>query len=311
MKVKCQICNKEFKQITYAHLKHHNITIKEYKDLFPNSKLVSDESYNSRSIKSKYYSNLPEIKEKNRQRMIGNNYGSRQKIKKICINCNEEFEVLPYLKKQKFCSQKCMGKYNSQKNHYKWKEKIKKICLVCGIEFEVSPHKKNRKFCSHECQHKYQVGKNCSTYKCGKIKKICLVCNREFEVFPSGKNIKFCSQECYFKYQNNVNNPNWKGGISFLPYCYKFNNKLKEEIRERDNQTCQLCGKNEDENGQKLSIHHIHYDKENCDPDLITLCNSCNGKVNGNREYWEEYFMDKLYERFSINKRFDLEEDIQ
>ncbi len=56
MKVKCQICNKEFKQITYAHLKHHNITINEYKDLFPNSELVSDESYNNRSIKSKYYS---------------------------------------------------------------------------------------------------------------------------------------------------------------------------------------------------------------------------------------------------------------
>ncbi len=91
------------------------------------------------------------------------------------------------------------------------------------------------------------------------------------------------------------NSPCWLGGISFIPYCFKFNAKLKECIRERDNRTCQLCGITE--NGRKLSIHHIHYDKPNCDPDLITLCTGCNTKVNHNREHWEAVFMELLARR--------------
>lgn len=90
------------------------------------------------------------------------------------------------------------------------------------------------------------------------------------------------------------NSPHWKGGISFLPYCSRFNNKLKKQIRERDNNICQECGKTEEKNGRKLDVHHIHYDKENCNPDLITLCISCNIKVNFNRDYWEEHFMNLI-----------------
>lgn len=93
------------------------------------------------------------------------------------------------------------------------------------------------------------------------------------------------------------NNGRWVGGISFLPYCFKFNLRLKESIRKRDNYICQLCGKNQETGKRKLSVHHIHYDKENCNPDLITLCHSCNTKVNNNRNYWEEFFMIKLRER--------------
>ncbi|MDP3014133.1 MAG: NUMOD3 domain-containing DNA-binding protein [Candidatus Subteraquimicrobiales bacterium] len=88
---------------------------------------------------------------------------------------------------------------------------------------------------------------------------------------------------------------NWKGGISFLPYCPKFNTQLKERIRDRDNRTCQLCGTQE--NDKKLDVHHIHYDKQNCNPDLIALCHDCNAKSNGNREYYERFFMNKLNAR--------------
>ncbi len=89
--------------------------------------------------------------------------------------------------------------------------------------------------------------------------------------------------------------PNWKGGVSFEPYCPKFNKQLKERIRERDNRTCQLCGIKE--NGRKHDVHHVHYDKENCNPDLITVCRDCNVIANYNRDYYEELFMKKLEER--------------
>lgn len=91
------------------------------------------------------------------------------------------------------------------------------------------------------------------------------------------------------------NHPNWKGGISFEPYCPKFNEKLKEQIRERDNRTCQLCGIRENDN--KLDVHHIHYDKENCEPNLVALCHGCHTKTGYNREHWELYFTELLLKR--------------
>jgi len=92
-------------------------------------------------------------------------------------------------------------------------------------------------------------------------------------------------EKCYF----------WKGGISFEPYCSKFSRQLKRETRSRDKFTCQLC--DEKENGKKLDVHHIHYDKSNCNPDLVSLCRSCHGKVNVNRNFYEELFINKLKER--------------
>ena len=84
-------------------------------------------------------------------------------------------------------------------------------------------------------------------------------------------------------------NPNWRGGISTLPYCFEFTDDLKEFIKERDDYTCQ----NPDcyGNSNKLCVHHIDYDKINCViENLITLCGSCNSRANFNRSYWEEIY---------------------
>lgn len=94
-------------------------------------------------------------------------------------------------------------------------------------------------------------------------------------------------------------NPNWCGGISKLPYSFDFTKELKQEIRERDKYTCQLCGCTEEEHlviyGIVLLIHHIDYDKKNCEKNnLISLCRQCNSRVNFNREYWKKYFINLL-----------------
>ena len=101
--------------------------------------------------------------------------------------------------------------------------------------------------------------------------------------------------------QSGEHNPNWKGGTSFLPYCPKFNRRLKERVRERDDRKCQLCGKTELENGKKLTVHHVHYDKENCYPDLLAVCLRCNNAVNTNRDYWEKKCMEILEKRGLLN----------
>ena len=88
---------------------------------------------------------------------------------------------------------------------------------------------------------------------------------------------------------------NWHGGLSFLPYLPVFNSKLKLYIRTRDHFECQLCGVKEKDYFQKLSVNHIDYDKTNNNEiNLITLCRSCNAKVNFQREKWTKFFSEKI-----------------
>ncbi len=101
--------------------------------------------------------------------------------------------------------------------------------------------------------------------------------------------------EEYRKKVSGTGNNNWKGGISFEPYCSKFNDKLKRYVRDRDNHTCQLCQSKE--NVHKLDVHHIHHDRKNCYPDLISLCRGCHSTANANQDHYEYIFMNKLNER--------------
>lgn len=103
-------------------------------------------------------------------------------------------------------------------------------------------------------------------------------------------------------------NGNWKGGISFLPYCEKFNEPFKESIREKYNRTCFLCPTTEAEQMQdmvsrgkrphKLSVHHITYNKDclcdDLDCEFVPLCIKCHGMTSYNREYWMDVIMRKI-----------------
>ena len=93
-------------------------------------------------------------------------------------------------------------------------------------------------------------------------------------------------------------NPNWKGGLTFQKYGYAFNVSLKNKIRKRDKYKCQICGTSELDCIRKLSIHHIDYDKKNNDLiNLLATCNTCNARVNFNRNYWKIMLQKKMIER--------------
>ena len=82
--------------------------------------------------------------------------------------------------------------------------------------------------------------------------------------------------------------PNWKGGQS-ITYPIDWTKTLRRSIRERDKYTCKVCGKQQTD--RAFCIHHIDYNKENCNPDnLITLCLSCHIKTNYQRDKWKTYF---------------------
>lgn len=84
-------------------------------------------------------------------------------------------------------------------------------------------------------------------------------------------------------YARGENNPNWRGGVSFEPYSPEFDKELKEQIRERDEYKCQLCGVHQENLPRALDIHHIDNDKKNDTlENLTSLCPGCHGLITGN-----------------------------
>ena len=130
----------------------------------------------------------------------------------------------------------------------------KEFICVCGKTFFINNSilkYKSPKYCSLDCRHKYGPHDQ-NTGMRWKLSK------------------EFCK-----KYRNGANNPQWKGGISKLPYDWRFNKQLKEKIKQRDNNCCQICKVN-----NNIIIHHKDSNKMNSDENnLITLCNRCHAYV--------------------------------
>ena len=85
------------------------------------------------------------------------------------------------------------------------------------------------------------------------------------------------------------NNPNWRGGSAYLPYCPAFNKTLKEQIRAAFGRRCFICNKTEAENGKKLDVHHCDYNKgQGCGQrwSLVPLCHRCHAATSNNRHYY-------------------------
>jgi hypothetical protein len=96
-------------------------------------------------------------------------------------------------------------------------------------------------------------------------------------------------------------NPAWKGGISFEPYCIKFNDEFKERVRAYFGYQCIECGALQ--NGELLHVHHVNFNKQSCCdssiPLFVPLCKSCHGKTGHERQYWREHFTKLLTQYYN------------
>ena len=179
----------------------------------------------------------------------------------------------------KYCTSCCQkGKRNHQ---FIEGDSLKKyFCKDCGKEILYGNIR------CRECYIKFNIGKNNRNFKGGLPH--CIDCGKKLStrgtISDSPKRCTFCSKQ-------GKNSPNWIDGRSYEDYPKEFNKLLRELIRKRDNYTCQKCGVRERDFFRKLDVHHIDYNKKNCNKDnLITLCLRCNNKANGNRNYWYSYF---------------------
>ena len=155
-------------------------------------------------------------------------------------------------------------------------EKVLAVCIQCGkgrwVFYEAY---------RHLCNSCSKSGERCSEETC--IKRSCTMQGITPEEFTG-----YLSDGFYGK------------------YCYKFNETLKERIREKYDRKCLLCQLTEKENikkyGCKLPVHHVDYNKKcGCDGNecrLVPLCSKCHPKTNGNRSRWEQLIMEKIVELF-------------
>jgi len=197
-----------------------------------------------------------------------------------CEYCGKQFESRPAghrLKtggwaKTRYCSRKC---------HYNARKKIRPvvICEYCGKEF--APTWANARYCSRECLF--------DSMKRGKLVR-CRICSKEFYApmtVLKNNRAKVCSLECKKKlisfYMRGEKHPHWTGGRKDGYPQSEWTKQLREEIKKRDNMTCQKCG----ESNAMLIVHHLDGNKNNCAPiNLTTLCRKCHSHIHYSHRYY-------------------------
>lgn len=210
---------------------------------------------------------------------------------------------------------KGIPKSGENKGWFESKEKIIKECDWCGKEFKVNPSRKDSaSYCSRDC---YNTAKMNGEFEGEKIEMTCQNCGKKYKVFPSrSERTKYCSRECQVKAispdklskehkqkisesnkgnkrpdlaewnrknpKRGKNNPAWKGGKTPITKRVRHSSKYEEwqnKILERDDYTCQDCGKRQ---GDK-HVHHIKsFSKIWDENDIKTFCEALDCK-----ELWD------------------------
>jgi len=232
--------------------------------------------------------------------------GSVGYITLSCQQCEVGYEVKKHKSESsRFCSRECHGSWQSEnrtgENSPTWEGgEVTVECEVCNQAFKVKRHiAKSRRFCSFECmgvkrEDEYSRQRH-PNWKGGKVELECSICGDGYSVKQCrAKESVVCSLSCAGKWNSKHNcgesHYNYKGGDSL--YRGRNWNRQKKKARKRDSHECQICGKGEVDNGRKLPVHHktplrtfigkdgkCDFDKANSLQNLITLCDSCHGRV--------------------------------
>lgn len=131
-----------------------------------------------------------------------------------------------------------------------------------------------------------------------KLEYVCSFGHKHFITFHNWNSGWRCPT-CHHINNSGEKHSNWKGGISFEPYCSAWKDKeYKNDIKERDGNKCLNPYCNQISN--KLVLHHIDYNKKNCKPsNLITVCNSCNSRANYNRTWHKAWYRTILFRKYN------------
>jgi 5-methylcytosine-specific restriction endonuclease McrA len=217
----------------------------------------------------------------------------------FCVNCGIKFiKPKAWTKKVKnnFCSKRCFGEWWKINKPKKETTKLKLNCDNCGkdiYKYIAWAKRVKHNFCSKECCNAWKIGKyaGVDSPKYRRKTVLCDYCRKSIikKSYLVKDNKKcFCNNVCYGNWltENNIgiNASNWRGGINSINDNIRKSKKYKEyriKIFERDNYTCQKCGKH----GGPLHAHHIksfslypnlRFDIKNG----VTLCEYCHKQTD-------------------------------
>ena len=87
----------------------------------------------------------------------------------------------------------------------------------------------------------------------------------------------------------------WKGGVAKLGRGAGWTGSSRRHVKARDGYKCAGCGKREQDLIFNLSIHHIDFNRYNHKfTNLVSLCRSCHGRVNGCKEESTQLFTEYI-----------------
>lgn len=200
-----------------------------------------------------------------------------RKVTLICHFCKKTFQVDYWFSNQKYCSRECA------RSASRGKTMVEMRCKFCGKKFIREKCYQGQKYCSYRCSVEAKK-KN--------IIKTCEICGKKFNVKPSIAHKRFtCSKACDKERRSimysGAGAPTFKNRQHY--YKNTAGQRLRRLIRERDNYTCQECGKTKTEMGRNPIVHHIDGNYNNNLPDnLICLCHSCHTKIHWQMRREEE-----------------------
>jgi len=217
---------------------------------------------------------MPEIGERRKSKDIFGGTNSHYYAWIPCIECNKPRWVSVSKNKPSLRCFRCSRKHGTNP-----RKGIMKLCPICNKEFYVS---RKQIYCSKECASKGM--KEGSTL-------ICIVCGKEYYRPPSQikwRGSSCCSLKCRgiitgLRQQGSLN-WQWKGGITPEFHRIRVSQQWKiwrKAVFERDNYTCQDCGKRNGK-GIHVVLHPHHIQSFTQYPELrfevsngITVCKDC------------------------------------
>jgi endogenous inhibitor of DNA gyrase (YacG/DUF329 family) len=238
----------------------------------------------------------------------GRRNGSNKKKTSVIVNCaycGKELEMPPNrikAAKNIFCNAQCKGKYMSEHLKGENNPNFKAVtvqCEYCGKDIIKHPSwVKEHNFCSQECL--------ANSRKTGETVK-CYVCGKEFykiksQIDRSEKH--FCSEKCKCEHQTTLRgelspqyNPNLTDEERIVNRdCIEYT-EWRNKVFERDNYTCQRCGKRQgDINAHHLNGYHWYKEGRTDVNNGVTLCSCCHKEFheiysnrNNTKEQYEEW----------------------
>lgn len=214
----------------------------------------------------------------------------KNRVQKPCKYCGKIMEIIPSDKRE-FCDKNCFNEY-LKLEHDKNIDNYDYHCKICNAK--ISPQNGRlyeREFCSRECYSVYL-----SQIHTNKVHVNCGYCGKDLEVIPSKVDKRekiYCDVKCmakdYSARFSGENSPTWTGGKRHYTGGWL---NARNEIREIDECTCQICGITENELGKQMDVHHIQKYKDFDDKfkanelsNLVCLCWRCHMFVHSNSNY--------------------------